>query len=152
MTAWQPLAAESPYKTAVSIKQALELGNVDEASSGLTELIDALSRSERRALKSQLARLMLHIIELHTQPERRSRRWLASIGNARDEITDIREETPSLNDTVIADIWDKAFVIATREAEAEMGCGWAVTALSWGEVFEEEYRLDDNGEAEENAE
>ena len=151
MTAWQDLAAESPYKTAVSIKHALELGKVAEASSGLTELIDALSRSERRALKSQLARLMLHIIKWRTQPERRSRSWLASIGNARDEIADIREETPSLNETVIADIWDKAFVIATREAEAEMGCGSAVTALSWGEVFEEEYRLDDDGEAEENA-
>lgn len=151
MTAWQDLAAESPYKTAVSIKQALDLGQVVEASSGLTELIDALSRSERRALKSQLARLMLHVIKWRTQPQRRSRSWVASIGNGRDEITDIREETPSLNETVIADLWDKAFVIATREAEAEMGCASAVTKLSWKEVFEEVYRLDGNRDAQDGA-
>ena len=69
---------------------------------------------------------------------------MTEIGNARDEIADIREETPSLNETVIADLWDKAFIIATREAEAEMGCASAVTELSWGEVFDEAYRLDGN--------
>ncbi len=81
---------------------------------------------------------MLHIIKSRTQPERRSRSWPAGIGSARDEIADIREKTPSLNEAVIADVWDKGCVIATREVEAEMGCGSAVTALSWGEVLDEE--------------
>jgi len=55
---WQELVQESHYHTAVAIRDALQEGNVDDATAGLTELIDALSRSERRALESHLKRLM----------------------------------------------------------------------------------------------
>ena len=46
---WQDLAQESHYHTAVTIRDILQEGNVDDATTGLEELIDALSRSERRA-------------------------------------------------------------------------------------------------------
>jgi len=49
---WQNLSTASPYRTAVAIEQALEDGHIAEAALGLEALIDALSRSERRALKS----------------------------------------------------------------------------------------------------
>ena len=138
---WQTLSTQSPYQTAVAIKRELEEGHVAEASQGLEELIDALSKSERRALKSQLVRLMLHVLEWKSQPERRSLSWIASIADARDEIADIREETPSLNEAVIQALWDKAFTIARRNAEAEMGRRSSVEALTWGEVFEDSYEL-----------
>jgi len=64
---------------------------------------------------------MLHVIKWRAQPERRSLRWVASIADARDEIADIREETPSLDEQTIRDLWAKAFAIAKRDAEAEMG-------------------------------
>lgn len=118
---WNSLSTDSPYRTAVAIKEELKHGRIAEATSGLGELIDALSKSEKRALKSQLVRLMLHIIKWRTQPKRRSLSWVASIANARDEISDIREETPSLNEAVIRALWDKSFIIARRAAEAEMG-------------------------------
>ncbi len=69
---WQTLATASPYQTAVAIKQELDDGHLAVAASSLEELIDTLSKSEKRALKSQLVRLMLHIIKWQTQPERRS--------------------------------------------------------------------------------
>ena len=56
---WQTLSSDSHYKTAVAIRSELELGHVAEAAKGIEELIEALSRSEKRALKSQLVRLML---------------------------------------------------------------------------------------------
>ncbi len=117
------------------------MGHVDEAAKGIEELIEALSRSEKRALKSQLVRLMLHIIKWQSQPERRSRSWVASIKDARDEIADIQDETPSLNNAVIESLWDKAFIIAKRDAEAEMGKKSEVQSVSWEEVFEDEYEL-----------
>lgn len=138
---WQELSISSHYKTAVAIKNQLALNNVTEASVGIEELIQALSRSEKRALKSQLIRLMLHIIKWHSQPERRSLSWVASIKDARDEIADIQEETPSLNDHVIKELWEKAFVIAHRDAQAEMHKKSVVTALSWHEVFDVDYDL-----------
>ncbi|WP_295456991.1 DUF29 family protein [uncultured Thiodictyon sp.] len=139
---WQTLSTNSPYKTAVAIQEALQQGRIAEAGSGLEELIDALSKSEKRALKSQLVRLMLHIIRWHSQPERRSLSWVASIEDARDEIGDIREETPSLNAQVIDDLWTKAFVIAKRNAEAEIGKRSSVEGLTWQDVFETVYALD----------
>jgi hypothetical protein len=138
---WQTLSNESPYKTAVAIKHELQEGHLGEAVNGLEELIEALSRSEKRALKSQLVRLMLHIIKWRTQPERRSLSWVASIADARDEIADIREETPSLNERIIEELWDKAFAIAKRDAEAEMGRASAIVALTWQDLFEADYSL-----------
>ncbi len=138
---WQTLAANSPYQTAVAIKQQLDVGDSLEASRGIEELIAALSRSEKRALKSELIRLMMHIIKWHTQPERRSLSWLATIDNARDEIADIQEETPSLNEAVIRTLWDKSFTAAKRAAEAEMGTSSAITQLDWVDVFQRQYKL-----------
>lgn len=138
---WQTLSTDSHYKTAVAIRSELERGRVDEASKGLEELIEALSRSDKRALKSQLVRLMLHIIKWHSQPERRSWSWVASIKDARDEIADIQEETPSLNNAVIESLWDKAFMMAKRDAEAEMGRESDMQSLNWQQAFVDEYEL-----------
>jgi hypothetical protein len=139
---WQTLSAHSHYKTAIAIQAELAQGHFQEASIGIGELIDALSRSEKRALKSQLVRLMLHIIQWQSQPERRSWSWVASIKDARDEIADIQEENPSLNDAVVGSLWEKAFVMAKRDAQAEMGRKLDVQGLSWQEVFDDDYDLD----------
>jgi hypothetical protein len=139
---WQTLSTASPYRTAVAIKQEIEEGHIEEATIGLDELIAALSRSEKRALKSQLVRLMLHLIKWQAQPDRRSLTWIARIENARDEIADILEETPSLNEKVLQDLWTRAFVIAKRAAEAEMGGPTQIETLTWAEVFDDAYALD----------
>jgi hypothetical protein len=138
---WPELSAESHYQTAVQIERALVDGNYDEAEAGIKELIEALGRSEKRALKSQLVRLMAHIIKWQTQPDRRSYGWVASIYSAREEIADIQAETPSLTDELVRDMWDKCLRAAIREAEGEMGQKSAVSSLSWHDVFEEEYEL-----------
>lgn len=65
----------------------------------------------------------------------------ASIEDARDEIGDIREETPSLNDQVIKGLWDKAFIIAKRDAEAEMGRRSPINSLTWHDIFDTAYVL-----------
>ena len=139
---WQELSSTSHYKTAVAVKNEIQTGNIAEAMTGIEELIDALSRSEKRALKSQLIRLMMHIIKWQTQPEKRTSSWIASIQDAREEIADIQEETPSLNDTVIRTLWDKCFTIARRDAEAEMNRKTQLQSLSWQEVFDDEYELE----------
>jgi hypothetical protein len=140
---WRDQATTSPYQTAVSIQQELSSGNLEEASLGIQELIEALGRSDRRALKSHLQQLMLHIIKWHAQPNRRSRSWAASIANARDEIGDIQAETPSLTDDVIRGLWDECFARALRQAEAEMNLESTVKDLSWEQAFQDGYDLDE---------
>lgn len=141
MKYWQELSGRSHYQTAVVIKQRLQAGDVQEATTGIEELIDALSRSDRRALRSHLVRLMTHAIKWQSQPEARSLSWSASIRNARDDIADIQEETPSLTEAVIRQMWDKCFTAAKREAEGEMNKKTSITGLSWDEVFKYPYDL-----------
>jgi len=138
---WNELAAASPYQTALAVKQALQQGDVAEATKGIQELVEALSRSDKRALKSHLIRLMVHVLKWQTQPDKRSRGWRASIRNARKEIRDIREDTPSLNRAAIERMWQDCFESASEEAEAEMNQESPGRALSWEDVFEQEYDL-----------
>jgi hypothetical protein len=139
---WHDLAASSHYRTAVAVRQAMRRGDLAMANAGIQELIDALSRSEKRALRSHLIRLMAHIIKWQTQPERRSRSWVATIQNARVEIGEIQDETPSLSRDAVESIWDSCFRLARNEAEAEMDRDSDVSALSWDDVFERDYVLE----------
>jgi hypothetical protein len=137
---WQELATTSHYQTAVTVKEQLLKGNIEEAAAGIEELIEALSRSDKRALRSQLIRLMAHIIKWKTQPEGRSRSWAATMARARVEIAEMLESESSLKPLIpawLTDLFDKATYIAGKE----MGLKTALTELSWQEVFDEEYSL-----------
>jgi Domain of unknown function DUF29 len=142
MNQWQELATTSHYQTAVAVREALRSGKVQEAAQGIEELIDALSRSERRALESYLVRLMQHIIKWQCQPTNRSRSWQNTIANARDAITDIQEDTPSLTDDFIRRLWERALRKAHREAESDTDQMLPRLSLTWEEVFTAEYTLD----------
>ncbi len=138
---WQELVFSSHYLTAAAIKTELQDGNVEAAMLGTTELMEAMSKIDRRAVKSHLAVLMMHIIKWKTQPHKRSNSWLQTIDNARDEIRDIQEDTPSITDNVIREAWDTAFKRALRNAEREMGEKSHAVSLTWQEVFDDEYFL-----------
>ncbi|KEI68346.1 hypothetical protein A19Y_3591 [Planktothrix agardhii NIVA-CYA 126/8] len=100
-----------------------------------------MGRSDKRALRSQLIRLMAHVIKWKCQPQKRTSSWSTTILSARNEIEAIQEDTPSLNRNTIDLIWDKCFEKAVKEAETEMNQKCSLISLSWQEVFEEEYSL-----------
>jgi len=139
---WQELAQESHYHTAVAIRDVLQEGNVDDATTGLEELIDALSRSERRALESHLKRLMMHVIKWKIQPGYRSRSWRSTILSARQEIARLQRRMPSLNRRVIEEDWDELVELARLAAEGETNLDIPLLTLTWQEVFEDEYTLE----------
>jgi hypothetical protein len=142
MTDWQRLAAFSHYQTATAVRDALQSGQTDEAVRGLEELIDALFRADRRALQSHLIRLMAHIIKWNVQPGWRSRSWTDTIADARETITEIQEDTPSLTDKVIQDMWERALRKAHREARRETGLDIPYTPLTWEDVFDTDYTVE----------
>jgi hypothetical protein len=137
---WAGLSATSHYQTAVAVKQKLEEQNIADATLGIEELIEALGRSDKRALRSQLTRLMAHIVKWKIQPQQRSRSWLVTITDARNEITGILEDEPSLRRSV-PELWDKCFNAAKRLAWDETGVEPMISALTEREVFEERYSL-----------
>jgi hypothetical protein len=140
-TKWQELAASSHYQTAVAVRHALAHGELSAATEGIEELIDALTKAEKRAVKSHLIRLMAHILKWDTQPKMRSRSWAFTIRHARQEIADSQEETPSLTRQVIEGMWDKCFQRACDQAEQEMREPPTVDGLTWQQVFEDDYEV-----------
>jgi hypothetical protein len=143
MSLWHEMAVQSHYQTALAVREALGRGSVIDAQEGLTELIDALGRSDTRSLRSQMLRLMAHIIKWKTQPERRSISWCVSIENARIEIEELIEAEPHLRPTLPI-LLDELFSKAQRLAEKEMNKHTSLTELVWSEVFEDDYALTDS--------
>lgn len=139
---WQELASTSPYRAAVAVEGALRRGEVHEAATGMQELIEALSRSDKRALRSHLIRLMAHVLKWHTQRERRSRSWRATIRNARREIAEIQEDTPSLNRAVIESMWESCLAAAREEAAGDMDREPTDFSPSWEDLFEKDHELE----------
>jgi len=71
-----------------------ELAKLD--ATRLAMELESLGRSDQRALKHQLGRLLLHLLKWQFQPKRHSRSWRGSIDDARGEIAELLAESPSL--------------------------------------------------------
>jgi hypothetical protein len=77
--------------------QLLREGRWDEVDVvHLIEELEDLGKSERRAIVSQLVRLLLHLLKWKYQPQRRSDSWLDSITDARTQIQLTIQDSPSL--------------------------------------------------------
>jgi len=63
----------------------------------LAEEIEGLGASQRIALRSQMRRIVQHLLKLEFSPAAEPRRgWFESVGDARSEIEDLLETSPSL--------------------------------------------------------
>ena len=146
---WGYLAATSHYTLAKEIKFSLQEGDMEDALEGLEELIDSMSKIAIREMKSHLLIIMTHILKWKYQPQKRSRSWYKSIMNARFEIEDVQDETPTVTDKAISLEWDKVFSKAIRKASEEMKLTddeerkFKPEILTWEEVFEKIYYLED---------
>jgi Domain of unknown function DUF29 len=63
----------------------------------LAEEIESLGKSDRRELKSQIRRILRHLLKLEASPAVESRAgWRSTILDARTEIDDVLRDSPSL--------------------------------------------------------
>lgn len=86
----------------------------------LSEEIEALAKRDVRAVRSHLANLLLHLLKWEYQPGLRGSSWNATIIEARAEIADLLDDSPSLR-AQSADFMGKAWPLALRRAVAETG-------------------------------
>ena len=86
----------------------------------LLEELESLGRSERNALKSRLTVLLLHLLKYRYQPSYRSNSWICTINEQHRQIVFLLEDNPSLK-TYLAEIFDKCYIIARRDAATETG-------------------------------
>ena len=84
----------------------------------VAEEIEDLGRSERLAVRSQLRRMLAHLIKMRIQPERAGASWRGSIVSARIEILDHISDSPSLRrhaETSLQRIYREAVELALAQ-------------------------------------
>jgi len=69
----------------------------------VAEEIDSLGRSDKRELASQIRRIIEHLLKLEHSPATEPRRgWVDSIGDARNQIEVLLDDSPSLKKDIPA--------------------------------------------------
>jgi hypothetical protein len=79
-----------------AIERVKQLPETEQDRIALLILEEIENNSEKRAISSQLIRLLLHLLKWQYQPQRRSDSWLDSITDARTQIELTIKDSPSL--------------------------------------------------------
>jgi hypothetical protein len=79
-------------QTALLRERKFDLLDVDN----LADEVDDMGKNLHRELKSRLRVVLIHLLKCRYQPDQRSSHWLATLGEQRNQITDLIEQSPSL--------------------------------------------------------
>ncbi len=100
--------------------ELLRAGRFSEVDlENVAEEIEDLAKSERRALRSRLGRLIQHLLKWQLQPEKRSTSWQRTIAQQRQAISLLLQESPSLKPG-FAEQAGQAYADGARLAAIEM--------------------------------
>ncbi len=125
--------------TAQAIQEAIEQGELDEASKGIRELAHVLGKSDERELRSRLTVWMMHIFKWYTKPPG-TKSWRLTIRTQRQELMALRESTPRFTQRFIEErYWQRCVQEARDNAAEEMDLPVTCNDLTWEEVFEQRY-------------
>jgi Domain of unknown function DUF29 len=113
----------------------------------LAEEIEDLGKSVRRELQSQIRRIVRHLLKLeHSSAAEPRRGWTESIVDARAEIEDLLEASPSLKTELAGDIerqTKRAIDLALRDLRRHEKIDPATAALLRAASYTEEQVLGD---------
>lgn len=86
----------------------------------LAEEIESLGRSDRREIESRLKVLILHLLKLRFQPERKTTGWQSTLREQRFRIKRVLQESPSLR-RYPQEVLRDEYSLARSEAAEETG-------------------------------
>lgn len=101
----------------------LKQGRLEELDLvNLIEEVEGLSRSDKRALKSQVIRVLKHLLKLNYQPNAfyYLNSWRSSVAEGRSQIKLILQDSPSLK-PYLEQVFAECYQNALEEAVAETG-------------------------------
>ena len=117
----QGLYEQDFYAWVVERVAALRSGQTQRLDmENLAELIEDMSRSLRRAVKSALPTILIHLLKYRYQAERRTDSWRATIREHRRRLRDELADSPSLR-PYIKQILDACYLDARETASDESG-------------------------------
>ena len=137
---WKDCVTTSYTQTVKALLIDLNTENYISVKVGLSVLMQSLATKDKNELKSHLRVLMAHIIKWNTQPDKRTRSWVKTIRNARNEIDELLETEPSMKRLVKPYIRSE-FPKAKMDAEDEMEMQTSIDHLTYVQVMKENYTL-----------
>lgn len=114
-----------------------QLGELDLEN--LIEEIESLGRHERQELRNRLGMLLGHLLKWHYQPESRSKSWVYTIREQRQEIQRHLTENPSLKPYLreaIAVGYEKGLNLVGQETPLDPDSLPQTCPLSETDIFE----------------
>jgi predicted DNA-binding ribbon-helix-helix protein len=108
----------------------------------LLDEIEAMGKSQKRAIASYLRVLLLHLLKWQYQPEKRTGSWRSSIRNARLAIAERIEESPSLQsypETVLPQCYRTARANAADETGLPLSTFPETPLFTLAEILAEEF-------------
>ena len=103
----------------------------------LAEEIETLSNSDKRALESYLTILLVHLLKIEYQAQKRTRSWDLSIKHSKHKVNKILKANPSFR-RLLPEFLKEAYFSARLEAAYETGleektfpkkCPWQLEEL-----------------------
>jgi len=86
----------------------------------LAEEIESMGKRDRRAMISELVRLLSHLLKWQCQPERRGSSWVRTISSARDEIDLLIDDNHTFKN-MLSEFIATAYPKAIKKAHDETG-------------------------------
>lgn len=115
---------------ATALRHAAKDSNLPLDWENLAEEIESLGKSQRAALRSQLRRILRHHFKLEASPAIEPRRgWEETIRDARVEIEDILQDSPSLRREIDRLIAEQTPIAGNLAAADLRGHGESVDAV-----------------------
>jgi len=109
------------YAWALEAAEHLRAGRLSEVDlNGVAEELEDMGKAQRHALASHLKVLIVHLLKWRYQPNFRGVSWRLSIANARDEIAELLEDSPSLR-RKIGELVARRYPAARNRAALETG-------------------------------
>jgi len=107
--------------------------------------IEAIGRSEKRAIESNLRAILTHLLKWKYQPQQRSGSWGGLIVEHRIRVRKSLQDSPSLKNyltEIFSEAYQDAIKIASRETDLEpaifsLSCEWTLQ-----QVLDEAYWID----------
>ena len=117
----EPVSYDSDFHAwAMHNAALLRRGNLAEVDvQHIAEELESMGASERRELMNRLQVLLLHLLKHEYQPQRRGKRGLLTINHQRTAIERLLEQSPSLNGLLTAELLNRVYAKAVRDAVIE---------------------------------
>ena len=130
-----------------STARALDEGRWREVDAAqVAEELRDMGKSERRAIESLLEVILVHILKICYQGDRRSRSWDLSIANSRLRLKKLLSENPSLaarTNELITDVYESARIEAASQTDMPLEVFPAECAYTVGDIMERDWSASD---------